>query len=268
MPNVTPEMLSTLSSTASAHSYSWSAKATRHHELTSKAKTKDKMQIRPNPTHETTTRDAKPPTCTPIACNELILNQNTIDYKLRCVADCLVHLNRPNQEIALSRKNLELNRSNNDWNKISTDKSLCVIKDQPEAAAAREDRRIRKIVKIYSMLMKLSPIEAQLRFGAQTTTSTNNLVRLFSEKNFCPLEARQRVLDLIENHLGGYCDSIHSLRCILRSNEMIGVIAAFSEVIKKTLAYNCSKMHDDLRNSEIAVASGNFEFRIVQEWKL
>lgn len=258
-------MLSALSSPATAHNYSLSARDRHHHELSSKAK--HSMQIRSSaPIHEATKRKPKQSPCPQLACNKLIVNHNTIDYKLRSIANCLVHLSRPYREIALGRKNSQ----HNDWNKIEVDSSLDCTNDQREAAAAavRDEFRIRKMVRIYSMLIKLSPIEAHLRFGAPTATSNGNLVKLFDEKKFCPLEARQRVLDLIEHQLNGYCDSIHLLRCILRSSTMIGVIAAFSEIIKKTLAYNCSKLHDDLEDSEIEVASGKFEFRIVQEWKL
>lgn len=179
-------------------------------------------------------------------CHALVVNQNVIKYKLRCVSDCLIHLcqehsldqfqHREGPDCQLEVKNWE-----------------------------RQANKIKGIIEIYSILLKLPPLEADLK-------DSHSLISMMNKRpNFSPLDARHEVLDLIENRLPGYCDSIDLLRCILRSNHMIGAIAAFSVIVRQIIDYNPYKLHEDLDalSATFAVAvRQQHEFRILQEWKV
>lgn len=216
---------------------------------------------------------------TPVAeikCHELVVKHNTIDHELRCIADCLVHLSQEHQVLdQCDRDQGRMNTATAAATSTPTTTTNCspivrTEKDDRVRVTAHFDQanRIRSVLSIYSTILQLAPIEAHLKGGQSVIEFLNKTTT--TTTNFCPLEARQRVLDLIENRLPGYCDSIHLLRCILKSSHMIGAIAAFGAIVNKIVAYNSTKLQEDLESMDAfnGLDEGQCEFRIVQEWKV
>lgn len=79
--------------------------------------------------------------------------------------------------------------------------------------------RIRTILSIYTKLLNLSPIEFHL-----TPQKVDQSMR-----NCNILDCRLHILHYIEN-LKGYCDSINTLRVILKSSTMISVMRAYEKI--------------------------------------
>lgn len=209
-----------------------------------------------------------------IQCNHFIVNNQTVDYKLRCVSDCLVHLNtehttahhqarRSNPQYHRNYLDSSLQHHNNQF--IDGNQSSSSLK---QIAQNEDGNRIKRTVGIYRILLKLLPLEAHLELDSTAQAPRNELAKLFRERHFNPLDARQQVLDLIECQLNGYCDSIDRLRCILRSDTMLAVICAFDSIVRNIITHNDERLKEDLLKNQSAVDRGKFEFRIVQEWKI
>lgn len=178
-------------------------------------------------------------------CDTLIVNNQTIDFKLRWVGRCLTHL--------VLDEDQELSETF-----VCRQQSLTrTYQDAFRQHLERDRMRLKRIMGIYTILLKRLPSPIILQPMAKQSISGCNLTQTISLS-----DARRQVLSLIEN-LGGYCDSIDLLRCILKSNHMIGVIDAYDALTKKFNDYN-NHNRDTVAAESTDVRQ---EFRIIQEWR-
>jgi hypothetical protein len=179
-------------------------------------------------------------------CDSLIVSNQTIDFKLRWVGRCLTQLvldedqDLRDDDVIVSRRG-----------SMNTERKDVVLRN-----SNRDHIKLKAMMKIYTLLLKQVPSPIPFLTMAKQSSSCCG-----SYQQISLLDARQQVLCLIER-LGGYCDSIDLLRCILRSDHMIGVIYAFDAIIKN---FNGAKYHymGEINRSR-SVAK---EFWIIQEWK-
>lgn len=184
------------------------------------------------------------PTCH--SCDELIVNERTIDIRLSWIRRCLTHL--------LFDEDLDCNNTDD------VDREQLVSTNYQSQFAWRKfdhhRMRLKKMIDIYTIILRRLPsfIEGSPMAGRPNESRACHRVDL--------LDARQQVLNLIEQ-LGGYCDSIDLLRCILKSPQTIGVIYAYDVITKKLNSQGSTNRH--LRHSQTDVSK---EFRVIQEWRI
>lgn len=177
-------------------------------------------------------------------CNELKINDKTIDYKLRSVANHLVYLIQDPSKHLVELQSFKQDRS-----------------------------RIRGIFQIYSKLLDLKPIETSIpRQLSLRPCQGQQADHTYRHRSL--VVARQQVLNYIEK-LNGYCDSINLLRCILKSSTMIGVMEAFDGILKAVEIYQANLKERPLSSSSLwssASALGDDDysqsgsFKIMTEW--
>lgn len=84
--------------------------------------------------------------------------------------------------------------------------------------------KIRHALQLYMTMINIGPLEIG-------SALTKQIEAKREPHNFGLTNASQQVLRYIEN-LHGYCDSINSLRQILKSDAMLNVIAAHENVLQ------------------------------------
>lgn len=185
-------------------------------------------------------------------CEDFYLNDNTSDFRLRSVANCLAHLLQEPNNIREGDEKFHTSCG-------GPVQQLGMIEQRD--SFIRDRFKLKKMMNIHSILLRTSPIEAQ--------ANDSSWIRSFMMKRIKSLDkARRQVLKLIEN-LNGYCDSIDLLRCILRTDHIAQVMMAFDEIINKAAAQLRAQKKlttNGLLNPSGGLESSKVEFRIVREW--
>lgn len=147
-------------------------------------------------------------------CDNFVVDDNSIDYRMRYVGDQLAHLVR-------DIHNIDSNENNNNGQCSPTG----------TLANSSEFIKMRRILRLYEKLLKVSPLDFHLKLRGPKSSCRGQAVA--TDLN----STRQQVLFYIEN-LHGYCDSINTLRLIMKSPEMIRVIGAYETLAAKWLAWD------------------------------
>lgn len=219
-------------------------------------------------------------------CSNFTINDKTVEYKLRSVANCLAYLVQDNhsdtraQDRDQQHQQCYISGTQNDIDNAIQRQRQQLSMIERRDSFLRDRFRLKKIMNIHCILMRCTPIEAQVN-DCQWIRSS------FSDQNKTLNRARQQVLRLIEN-LNGYCDSINLLRCILRSENFAQVILSFDEVVRKVKLHLDTVKHkssaislldrpqqhaniiDDsnigTENTYYQPTPAKVEFKIVREW--
>lgn len=160
----------------------------------------------------------------PSGCRSLVANDDLAQEKLRFVGEQLVQFIR--QDLG-------------DYDQDNSKQPTCT-----------PDIKMKTIWAIYSKVLKIEPINDQWNYKAQLEQPADNDI----------LRSRQQVLNFIEN-LNGYCDSISSLRLILKSHIMFHVLEAYRDIVDNIEGYkriNCEHPTSQLTNSDAPI----FEYSV------
>lgn len=180
--------------------------------------------------------------------NQVIVANRAISYPKRLTCDTnQVNLDYPSSKIKpkSSIQSQIIKQKRNDGccshvivddqlvaNQIST-LVLDLDKGKSFAESRKNQKLLRTIFSIYFKLIQLSPLDYSLIPSFRKSSQNKTQRKPYGHNDYYSLcdihNPRTQVLNYIEN-LGGYSDSINTLRLILKSTSMVSVINAYEQI--------------------------------------